>query len=189
MDRSPCAGTAPLRLEELILRGRSGDRPALTELIRLYQTRMARFVIGQTADENHFEDLCQAIFVKMVLALPNLRAADRFEPWLFQIARNICRDHLRAGRGWRRLFAPLDPDCENVVGETTAVQSNEAGDLGRGLAQLPSEQRRLLELSLDSKRSHEELAAMTGTTISSVKSRLFRARENLRGILLAGNRK
>ena len=57
------------------------------------------------------------------------------------------------------------------------------------MARLPAEQRHLLELSLDSKRSHEELAAMTGTSVSSVKSRLFRARENLRGILLAGERK
>ncbi len=113
MDRSSCAGTLPL--EELVLRGRGGDRSALTELIRLYQTRMARFIIGQTGDESHYEDLCQAVFVKMVLALPRLRAADRFEPWLFQIARNICRDHLRARQGWRRLFVPLGPENESVV--------------------------------------------------------------------------
>jgi RNA polymerase sigma-70 factor, ECF subfamily len=187
MDRSPCAGTLPL--EELILRGRGGDRPALTELIRRYQTRMARFVIAQTTDESHYEDLCQAIFVKMVLALPRLRATDRFEPWLFQIARNVCRDHLRTRQGWRRLFVPLGPDCEKVVAEPAPARNDEHRDIGEGLARLPPEQRRLLELSLEKKRSHEELAAMTRTTVSAVKSRLFRARENLRGILLAGDRK
>jgi RNA polymerase sigma-70 factor (ECF subfamily) len=185
VDRVPCAGT--LALEELILRGRSGDRAALAELIRRYQMRMARFTIAQTGDESHYEDLCQTIFAKMVLALPHLRATERFESWLFQIARNVCRDHLRAGQGWRRLFAPLGPDSENVGAEPPP--NDEGGDIGHGLARLPPGQRHLLELSLDSKRSHEELAAMTGTSVSSVKSRLFRARENLREILLAGERK
>ncbi|HTT82007.1 MAG TPA: sigma-70 family RNA polymerase sigma factor [Rhizomicrobium sp.] len=188
MDRSPCDGTTPLPLEELVLRGRSGDRPALTELIRRYQTRMARFVIGQTG-ENHYEDLCQTVFVKMVLALPRLRATDRFESWLFQIARNVCRDHLRAGQGWRRLFVPLGPESEGVAADSAPAPKEDEKSLGRGLAQLPPEQRRLLELSLEQKRSHEELAAMTSTSVSAVKSRLFRARENLRGILLAGDRK
>lgn len=187
MDRSPCAGS--LALEDLVLRGRGGDRSALAELIRRYQTRMARFVIGQTSDESHYEDLCQAVFVKMVLALPRLRTIDSFEPWLFQIARNVCRDHLRAGQGWRRLFTPFGPDCENVTAESVSAENEEPGEIIRGLAQLPPEQRHLLELSLDRKRSHEELASMTGTSVSSVKSRLFRARENLRGILFAGERK
>jgi RNA polymerase sigma-70 factor (ECF subfamily) len=187
VDHSASASTLPL--EELILRGRSGDRPALTELIRRYQMRMARFVIGQTSDANQYEDLCQAIFVKMVVALPKLREADRFEAWLFQIARNICRDYLRAGQGWRRLFVSLGPDSESVVMEPAPMQNVGGEDLGHGLARLPPEQRHLLELSLESKRSHEELAAMTRTSVSSVKSRLFRARENLRGILVAGERK
>lgn len=188
MDRSACAGDAPLPLEELILRGRSGDRQALTELIRQYQAKMARFVAGQTGGDSHYEDLCQTVFVKMVISLPRLRATDRFEPWLFQIARNVCRDHLRSRQGWRRMFVPLGPECENVSASPAAPDCEEK-NLGAGIAQLPPEQRHVLELSLEKKRSHEELAAMTTTTVSAVKSRLFRARENLRGILLAGDRK
>lgn len=185
MDRPPCAGTLPL--EELVLRGRSGDRPALTELIGRYQLRIARFVIGQTGDESQYEDLCQTIFVKMVLALPGLRTTERFEPWLYQIARNVCRDHLRAGQGWRRLFVPLAPECESVAAEPDSAQDDDA--IGKGLARLPPAQRQLLELSLEKQRSHEELAAMTQSSVSAVKSRLFRARETLRGILFAEGRK
>ena len=184
MDRSPCA--EPLPLEDLLLRGRSGDRGALAELIRRYQGRVARFVIGQTGDENHYEDLCQTIFVKMVFALPRLRASDRFEPWLFQIARNACRDHLRARNGWRRLFVPAEPEHEAVA--AVAPGAGKSEELERGLAQLPPEQRDLLKLSVEEKRSYEELARLTNSSVSSVKSRLYRARENLRGFLLAGDR-
>jgi RNA polymerase sigma-70 factor (ECF subfamily) len=148
---------------------------------------MARFVIAQTGNGSHYEDLCQTIFVKMVLALPKLRATDRFEPWLFQIARNVCRDHLRARHGWRKLFVPLAPEMEHVAVEP--VRDEEDKSVDHGMARLPPEQRQLLELSLEKKHSYEELAAMTRTSVSSVKSRLFRARENLRGILLAGDRK
>jgi RNA polymerase sigma-70 factor (ECF subfamily) len=96
---------------------------------------------------------------------------------------------MRAGQGWRRLFVPLAPENENAVADTAPAQNVEEKDLGRGLAQLPPAQRQLLELSLETRRSHEELATMTRTSVSSVKSRLFRARENLRGILLAGDHK
>jgi RNA polymerase sigma-70 factor (ECF subfamily) len=150
---------------------------------------MARFVIGETGNDGQYEDLCQTIFVKMVISLPKLRAADRFEPWLFQIARNVCRDHLRASQGRKRMFVSLGPDSESIAAELPAARDDGEGNFRQSLAQLPPEQRRLIELSLEEKRSNEELAAMTRSTVSSVKSRLFRARENLRGILLFGERK
>src|SRR3569623_2288821 len=87
----------------------------MEQLIVLYQYRVARFVVGQTRDPAHCEDLCQTIFVKMVLALPKLRTPERFEPWLFQIARNVCRDHLRARTGWRRLFAAYDASHDAIA--------------------------------------------------------------------------
>ena len=105
----------PVDMDALVAQAMDGDRRAAEELIMLYQQRMARFVIGQTNDEAHYEDLCQTIFVKMVLALPKLRAPGRFEPWLFQIARNVCRDHLRARQGWRRLFVSYDAEHEAVA--------------------------------------------------------------------------
>lgn len=183
MDR--VASTDPMPLEALVLRGRSGDRQALAGLIRRYQHRMARFVIRETGDRSHYEDLCQGIFVKMVLALPRLREAERFEAWLFQIARNVCLDHLRARRGSGRVFVSFDSQHENVAGETPA-ETDAVDEIERGLARLPEEQRQLLRLSLEEPRSYEELAKLSRSTVSSVKSRLWRARENLRELLLMG---
>jgi RNA polymerase sigma-70 factor (ECF subfamily) len=177
-------GHPPLLPETCVLRGRGGDRKALEELILLYRGRIARFVIAETGERDGYEDLCQTIFVKMVLALPKLREAERFESWLFQIARNACRDHLRARRSSRTVFAAFAPHHENVA----AVAEPGAHDaVERGMAQLPEEQRNLLRLSLEERRSYDELARMSGSTPSSVKSRLWRARENLREFLLAGD--
>jgi len=52
----PSRGKSPLPLRELVLRGGSGDRHALTEIIRRYQARMARFVITRTGNDSHYED-------------------------------------------------------------------------------------------------------------------------------------
>jgi DNA-directed RNA polymerase specialized sigma24 family protein len=56
-----------------------------------------------------------------------------------------------------------------------------------GIEELPPPQREALRLSLDSSRSYEEMARLSQSSVPSVKSRLHRARENLRALLLAGD--
>ena len=177
----------PVDIDALVAWAIDGDRRATEDLIVLYQQRMARFVIGQTKDEAHYEDLCQIVFVKMVLALPKLRAVERFEPWLFQIARNVCRDHLRARQGWRRLFVSYGAEHEAVASPETPADMSDP--MQRSIDRLPEQQRSLVRLSLEDKRSYEDMARLTDTTVSSVKSRLHRARENLRSLLLMENSK
>lgn len=171
----------------LVVAGRGGDRKAIEELIGRYQRRIARFVVAQTGNDSHYEDLCQTIFVKMVLALPRLRAVEQFEHWLFQIARNVCRDHLRSRAGWRRLFVPYEPVAHDSVSTPEAhLAPDKEQAIGDGIDLLPDNQRHLLQLSLDGTKSYEELADLSNSSVPAVKSRLHRARENLKRILLAG---
>src|SRR5581483_10436071 len=128
-------------------------------------------------DDAHYEDLCQTIFVKMVLGLPRLRATERFEPWLFQIARNVCRDHLRARTGWRRLFAAYDGAQESVAAEEP--RRDPADGIETQIDRLPPPQRDVLRMSLEATRSYEDMARLSQSTVSAVKSRLHRARQNL----------
>jgi RNA polymerase sigma-70 factor (ECF subfamily) len=98
----------------MITAARAGDERAMEELIREYQGRVAKFVIAQCG-EDHYEDVCQTIFVKMVLGLPRLKSAEMFEPWLFKIARNACMDHLRRRMLWLRIFDSYQPWHETVA--------------------------------------------------------------------------
>jgi RNA polymerase sigma factor (sigma-70 family) len=169
----------------LIAQAAGGCRSATQALIVLHRQRVARFVIAQTRDEGIYEDLCQTIFVKMVLGLPRLREPERFEPWLFQIARNVCRDHLRAKLGWRRLFVPYTD--EHAAAALPEAQPDESETVHRNIERLPDAQRALLRLSLDGGKSYEEMAQLTQSSVSAVKSRLHRARENLKTMMLAGD--
>jgi RNA polymerase sigma-70 factor (ECF subfamily) len=175
-------GTAPEEIAALAAKAGAGDRRAAEALIKLYRQRVARFVIAQTGDAASYEDLCQTVFVKMVLGLKRLRAVERFEPWLFQIARNVCRDHLRARLGWRRLFVSFE------AGHDAAAPDREpdvSGALAQYVERLPDAQRCVLRLSLEERRSYEDLARLTRSSVSAVKSRLHRARENLKALMLA----
>lgn len=187
-SRSPAQNDRePPPLEDLVLRGRGGDREALKMLIELYQGRVAGFVVTQTRDASNYEDICQAIFVKMVIALPRLRSTERFESWLFQIARNACRDHLRARQSWLRIFVAYEQAHDSAAAAEPQQGGRNEMDIERGMERLTAEQRSLLELSLEKKRSYEELARLANASVSAVKSRLHRARENLRALMVAGD--
>ncbi|HWA90637.1 MAG TPA: sigma-70 family RNA polymerase sigma factor [Rhizomicrobium sp.] len=174
---------APQDVCALVAQAGAGDRRAQEALIKLYRQRVARFVIAQTRDREIYEDLCQTVFVKMVLGLPRLRAPESFEPWLFRIARNVCRDHLRARLGWRRLFVSFD-DGHDVA----APEPEGEIPLDQRIERLPAEQRALLRLSLDGGRSYEDLARLSRISMAALKSRLHRARENLKSLMLAEDR-
>jgi RNA polymerase sigma-70 factor (ECF subfamily) len=170
----------------LIDRARLGEEGALEELIRTYQQRVARFVVTQTGDWAHCEDLCQAIFVKMVLGIRKLDSPAAFEAWLFRIARNACTDHLRRQRWRRKLFVPLEARHESIAPEPMPATDGRGEEVAGALLRLAVGQRQLVALSIERPRSYEELASLTGTSVPSVKSRLFRARERLRGLLKVG---
>jgi RNA polymerase sigma-70 factor (ECF subfamily) len=172
----------PAETVALIARAGRGERRAIEQLIGLYQRRVGRFVVRQTADDAHYEDLCQTVFVKMVLGLPRLRTPERFEPWLFQIARNVCRDHARAKLGWRRIFVAYVPAHETVPSAELPAESDLADRMEGRITALPEAQQTVLRLSLEG-RSYQEVARLSQSTVPAVKSRLHRARESLRVLL------
>jgi RNA polymerase sigma-70 factor, ECF subfamily len=171
---------------ELILRARAGDPAATEDLIRAYQRRIAGFAIAHTGERDDYEDLCQKIFVKMVLALPRLNSTETFEAWLFTIARNVCTDHLRARRGWRALFVNYEAEHESVAAPQVAGDGVDGDEVNRAMARMPEDQRDLLKLAIGEDRSYEEMARISNISLAALKSRLFRARKALRELLTEG---
>ncbi len=167
---------------ETLASARAGDRRALAVLVETWQGPVARFVAARTGAGDEVEDLCQTVFVKALLGLPRLRSPEAFEPWLFQLAHNVCRDHLRRRRRGRRLFARLDEGLAAVAAESGPNLSGPDAEVAlAAIARLPDGQRRLLDLVAEKpSRSYDELARLCRISVSALKSRLFRARERLR---------
>ncbi len=185
-DSDVSKSESPARRPELAARiaaARGGDERALEDVIRAYQGRVARFVLARIGGgTDDLDDLCQTVFVKMALSMQRLRSADAFEPWLFSIARNVCRDHLRRLRP-RGLFVALSSDHEAVATEPPAEADAAVDLLESALAGLPAGQRELIDLLRVRDYSYVELARLTCSSVRTVAGRLFRARARLRKLM------
>lgn len=162
---------------EVILRACQGDLTAQGEVITAYQPRMAGFVYAMLGQGQAVDDLCQAIFVRMVLSLGNLRKPESFEPWLWRIAHNTCMSHLRKQK-FTRLFVPFLLEDHDAPAPAS-LPSTEWEWFQQALQRLPEKERELIIL-LQEDLSYQEMAEISGSSVSSVKSRLFRAREQLK---------
>lgn len=170
---------------DLVKAACAGGERAMEDLIREYQGRVAKFVIAQGGG-SLYEDLCQTIFVKMVLGLPRLKSPEIFESWLFKIARNVCMDHHRGRMRWLRMFDPYQPWHDTIAESDSGINHERMEAITRAFAKLSRPQRELLNLSLEGRRSHKEMAKIAGIGTAALKLRLFRARERLRRIVLKG---
>jgi RNA polymerase sigma-70 factor, ECF subfamily len=167
---------------ELVARAQTDDHEAMEQLIVTYQGRVAAMVISIIGNDEDWEDICQQIFVSMVLGLRRLKRIEIFEPWLFKIARNAAFDHLRRRRA-RRFLIPWQKSHDSIAGDPQVEPNLKSAALDRALAQLPPTERELIALVRDQHWSYSRLASLTGQSLSAVKSRLFRARRRLRQLM------
>src|SRR5271170_5214528 len=169
-----------------VQRARAGDDDAIRTLVELYQGRVGRFVLSMLGDDSEWEDVAQTTFVKMMLGIERLQSVEIFESWLFKIARNCSLDHLRRRR-WRRLFTSWEPRHGELAAPSREIEDRRLAQVERALTRLPVDQRELILLMRENDWSYGDLARITGASAASVKSRLFRARSRLRGLLRDGD--
>ncbi|MGA3006773.1 MAG: RNA polymerase sigma factor [Opitutaceae bacterium] len=167
-------------MADLVREAQRGREAAQRALMARYQQRMAGFAYAITGRSDSVEDLTQVIFIKMFRALDRLDDPERFEAWLFRLARNSCIDHLRREK-WRRFFTPFETEHENIAETNAPVDSAELDALRHALQKLKPKDRALIALAQEG-RSQTEMAAITHSTVSAIKARLHRAREQLRQI-------
>ena len=152
---------------------------AVAELWRDFASPLRGFLRARVRNEADAEDLLQTIFLKVQRGAAQLRDPARLQGWVYRIARNAVADHYR--RGPRE--APRD-DLPEIVAE---LDGEELVDLRpairRMIAMLPAEQREAIVLTEYQGMSQVELARRLGISVSGAKSRVQRARAQLRRLL------
>ncbi len=164
---------------DLIRRWQHGDGSAFEELVRRWQQPVARFVQRLTGRADLVADLCQEVFLRVFQAAPRDRESGSFRTWLYRIALNVTRDALRR----RRSLAPLDgvePFDRAASGDAICEHRELAGLVEQAVAELPEPLRLVLTLRHDGGLSFEEIARLTETPASTVKSRFAAALARLR---------
>lgn len=140
---------------------------------------MIRSVIYNIAGGDAIDDLVQETWLKAWRGLPRFHWRARQRTWLYRIAVNTALDHCRARQ--RHKVTPLEtdpPDPKPPEGD-----SETAGLIQQGLANLPEEQRSVVVLSLLEGLSHRDVAKVLNIATGTVKSRLHYGRQHLKDFL------
>ena len=132
------------------------------------------------------EDLLQDVFLRVTRNLNTLRATDRPEAWLFQIARNALRDSLRARqrRDGKTDTLEIDLPAETDTAALRAAEVALAPCLTSMITRLAEPYRSAIELTSLRGLTQAEAARQVGISISGMKSRVQRGREQLRQMLV-----
>lgn len=168
----------PELLAKCVRTAQEGDEAAQRELVIAYQKRVAAFIYTIMAPSNDVEDLCQAVFIKMLRSLGSLRHPEQFESWLFRMAKHACLDQLRR-RKTRSFLTAFLPQHADVPEPSGAIDAEELDALRYALAQLSPRERILLALVQEG-RSAEEIGQLLSINEAAVKARIHRARQHLR---------
>jgi RNA polymerase sigma-70 factor (ECF subfamily) len=162
----------------------SGDRDAYRLLVRRYADTLHAHALYMTGNADEAADLTQRALVQGFRKLRSCREPDRVGAWLFRIAANLCKDHVRSAR---RADVPLAGLAAVLPGkdnpEADAAHAEARSRIWGALDELTPEQKEAFVLKHVEGRSYEEIAAVMDLSVSSLKMRVHRAREALRGLL------
>lgn len=173
----------------LMLKVRDGDVGKFSFLFERHHRTLFNFLLRLTGSRDLSEDLVQEVFLRMLKYRQTFRPDSQFAAWMYQVARNACVDHFRkhkneapAETGAAEENSPVEPVGPGLNPEEQFRKLQEAKLVRRALARLSLDKREVLILSRYQGLKYEEIAAILGCEVGTVKGRVFRAIQELSDI-------
>jgi len=175
----------------------AGNVTAFPELVRRYERRAANLAYRMLSNADDVEEVCQEAFLRAHEKIRELRQTGSFFPWFFSITLNLCRERLRVRKRTtaRIVSHPGDAGREPAVSQLPdesvphAWAAMEAQELQQALDEamdaLPTTYRQVIVLRCHEGLSYTEMARVLACRKRTVRWRLYRARQMLRGYLKA----
>lgn len=168
----------------LIQRAQKGDHDAFAALVNEHQRYVYNLALRVVKDENEALDLTQETFVRAWTALPNFKGKSQLRTWLYRIVTNLCYNRLP---NLRRSLNDLGDNVMENIPETNfnnPVQEFDTNETRRHLHQaiedLDEKYRLLITLRYQNELSYDEIASTLNLPLGTVKTGIFRAKEQLR---------
>jgi RNA polymerase sigma-70 factor (ECF subfamily) len=176
----------------LVKAAQAGDEKAFESIIRRYQRQVANLIYMNLGNIDDVEDISQEVFIRVYRSLSKFKFNSSLFSWIYRIAVNLCIDEIRK-RKVRRMIS-LDFITENTLEKNRkehdlpdpsgVLLSEEKKEVVRGaLKRLSADHRNILVLREYNDLSYDEIAETLGLSIETVKSRIFRARLEMKKIL------
>ena len=184
---------------QLVLRVQKGDKRAFDLLVLKYQYKLQAIVGRFIRDTDEVADVTQEAFIKAYRALPKFRGDSQFYTWLYRIAINTAKNHL-VSRSRRpantdidvedaEQFANNDKLIDQASPENSMMTDELTAIIKHSLNALPEDLRTALTLREFEGMSYEDISAVMGCPVGTVRSRIFRAREFLDERVLSATNK
>jgi RNA polymerase sigma-70 factor, ECF subfamily len=171
-----------------IARGlREKDTELLADLVERCQHRLVRYLLYLAGRREHAEDLAQETWIRVLQRGSQYNGRQRFDPWLFAIARNLAIDDIRKKlKAVQTASLPNDGDAMLLLPSSgpspfeAAARSEDAMRLAGRLQILPPLYREALLLRFQEELSLAEIAQVVGAPVTTVTSRIYRGLAALR---------
>jgi len=175
--------------EQLLGRHRGGDEQAFEVLIERYRLELFHFLARFVGNRTAADDIFQEAFIQVHISAGTFDTSRRFKPWLFTIAANKARDHLRKNKRQKAVSLSSTVDKHQEGGQAfidlmeadlplpqDRAQQKETGQIVRDVVSLlPEHLREVLLLAYFNKMAYREIAENLGIPLGTVKSRLHAA--------------
>ena len=195
LNENTLAGMVQTETQEIARGLRHKDVACVRGLVEQYQYRLVRYFIFLLGRRDLVEDLVQETWLRVLERGSSYDGCARFEPWLFTIARNLAIDQLRKrrmdsldthdhnGEPNQDALSPISPAPSPFE---QAARTEDAQRLAGSLATLEPIYREALMLRFQEDLSLKEIADVTGASVSTVSSRIYRALAVLRANMKGG---
>lgn len=164
---------------------RKGDKVAFGQLVEAYEKPVYNLAYRMLNNSGEAEEAAQEAFIRAFTRLESYNPAHKFSTWLLSITSNYCIDQLRKRRALLlSIDEPLPPHpalhSDGNKGPEAQMMNNEQQEMVQTLlTELPDDYRQAVVLRYWNELSYEEIAEIMETSVSAIKSRLFRARRQL----------
>lgn len=158
------------------------DPKALETLVNEYKDNVFRICLGYLQNNHDAADVTQEVFIKVLEKIDQYKGDSKISTWIIRIAINLSLNFLRDNK--KRLLQEELSDvhlADNPVDNISNLEVKKM--LKHSIFKLPEKQRKVFILNYYLELSYQEISDMTGFTISSIESLLFRARKKLRELL------
>jgi RNA polymerase sigma-70 factor (ECF subfamily) len=176
---------------EIIQRARDGDLEAFQQIHQEYGKRIRNFIYKMVDSREDAEDLTQNVFLVAFHELHRLQDAERFESWLYRIARNEVYQTYRRkrsellsqdarGGGGKSDLPDFDPADVRPTPHDSILHKELGAAIRQVLEALPPKLREVFVLAVIHEKSYSEISEIVGRSLLSVKTDIFRARSYAR---------
>lgn len=173
---------------EIVARVLKGDKKAYALLIEAYKGPVFNLAFRMTGSYPDADDLTQETFIRAYQKLPQFDQEKKFFTWLYTIGINLIRNHLK--KEVRDISSPasirLSHDSQRQGledGEGDLLSEDSMLKLEKTMQKLPVDLREAIILKFHQGLTFEEVAAITGSSVSAVKMRVYRGLEKLKSLM------